>query len=209
MFASQYRFITGPHIAPFSTVTNPPALYVPMGCSNVALFKPVSCGPSNNATGSPSLLTDGHKECEETNLFTYRNPTRWIQIDLQQTNELHAVAIWHRYLYMDVARCVVVQLCNTPDFTTNVTTLFNNDYDNHNGLGEGEDLEYYETCFGKTIPAHGVGARYVRLYCRGFHDSRYSVYVEVEVWGLSQSTSSVTNRPTEKLILQYPNAPFL
>lgn len=69
----------------------------------------------------------------------------------------------------------------SPNFTSGVTTVFNNDRDNSAGLGVGSDQEYAETAGGKSIPVDGVSARYVRLYTSGSSANIYNHYVEVEV----------------------------
>jgi hypothetical protein len=110
--------------------------------------------------------------------------THWIQIDLEYPSKLDALVIWHKYdTNLDVARGVVIQVSDTPEFSSNSVTFFNNDYGNLNRMGVGSDYEYYETRFGKIIPTRGVVTRYVRLYCRGFHQSKESAYLEVEAWG--------------------------
>jgi hypothetical protein len=52
--------------------------------------------------------------------------------------------IWHvQERNAPVFRCVVVQTADDPQFRTNIHTLFNNDYANLLGLGEGTDKQYY------------------------------------------------------------------
>ena len=69
------------------------------------------------------------------------------------------------------------------NFTTNVTTVFNNDIDNSAGLGIGTDLHYIETHEGKLIDAKGVKGKYVRLYSNGNTSNDLNHYIEVEVYG--------------------------
>lgn len=78
---------------------------------------------------------------------------------------------------------VVVQVASDPDFTANVTTVFNNDIDNSLGLGVGKDMHYTETAEGKLIDAKGALARYVRLHSKGSTTYDANHYIEVEVYG--------------------------
>jgi len=78
---------------------------------------------------------------------------------------------------------VVVQVADDPDFTQDVKTVYNNDYDNSSGLGVGTDKEYFETYEGRLIDAKGVEGRYVRTYSRGSTYSALNRQTEIEVWG--------------------------
>lgn len=225
VFAGKQNVPTGPHIAAMNAVTNAPAVLAPKGCLNLALFLTVNSGPSAPSyNGALNRITDGNKESDDTSVVLLRSNTHWIQIDLGQPCELYAIAVWHKFhnqMEMDVARGVVVQVADNPEFSGNVRTLFNNDYDNLNGLGAGSDQEYYETRFGKVIHGLGVQGRYVRLYCRGFHQSKQSAYLEVEVWGVpSLPKSGASYQPVgskkkpagpamEPLKIRLPNPAFL
>jgi hypothetical protein len=79
---------------------------------------------------------------------------------------------------------VVVQAADDAEFTKNVRTIFNNDWENTSGLGIGSDKEYFETQEGKLIDAKGVKARYLRCYSRGSTMTAYNVYQEIEVYAL-------------------------
>ena len=68
---------------------------------------------------------------------------------------LAAILVWHYHAQARVYRDVVVQVSNDKDFVTGVTTVFNNDHDNTNGLGLGRDKEYIETNEGKLFDAQG------------------------------------------------------
>jgi hypothetical protein len=48
-------------------------------------------------------------------------------------------------------RDVIVQLSETADFSSYVTTVFNNDKDNSAGQGYGVNAEYAEVAGGKTV----------------------------------------------------------
>ena len=77
----------------------------------------------------------------------------------------------------------MAQVSDDPDFKTGVTTVFNNDHANLDGLGEGKDREYFETNEGKLVDTHGVSGRYVRCYSDGSTESKLNEYLEVEVYG--------------------------
>ena len=79
-----------------------------------------------------------------------------MQIDLGAPDRLAAVAVWHFHAEARVYHAVVVQASNDPAFKTGVTTLFNNDDTNADGLGKGTDYAYVETYKGRVIDAKGV-----------------------------------------------------
>ncbi len=109
---------------------------------------------------------------------------QWVQIDLESEHDLSAIVIWHDHRYVQVFRAVVVQAADDPDFTSNVRTLFNNDYENLAGLGLGSDLQYFETNQGKLLNTKGAKARYLRFYSKGSNASALNCYTEIEVWAL-------------------------
>jgi hypothetical protein len=78
----------------------------------------------------------------------------------------------------------VVQTSDDENFGSHVRTLFNNDYGNVLGLGEGKDKLYIDTYEGKLIDAKGSEARYVRCYSKGTSREMTNPYTEIEVWGL-------------------------
>ncbi|NUM52793.1 MAG: hypothetical protein HUU46_04035 [Candidatus Hydrogenedentes bacterium] len=82
---------------------------------------------------------------------------------------------------------VVVRTADDADFTANVHTAYNNDYDNSSGLGIGKDKEYIEGYEGRLIDCGGTVGRYVRCYSKGNTTDELNHYVEVEVWGFAQS----------------------
>ena len=78
-----------------------------------------------------------------------------------------------------------MQVSDDPKFVDGVTTLFNNDQANKEGLGPGKDREYFENYEGRLIDGKGVKARYVRLYSNGItYRDPLNRYNEVEVYGL-------------------------
>jgi hypothetical protein len=71
---------------------------------------------------------------------------------------LYAVVVWHAHDTPQIVHDVIVQVADDADFTQNVRTLYNNDYDNSAGLGVGKDKEYFEDYEGRLIDAKGVSA---------------------------------------------------
>jgi len=108
---------------------------------------------------------------------------QWVQIDLGAPARLAAVVVWHFHAEARVYHAVVVQLSSDPEFKAGVTTVFNNDDTNSDGLGKGSDYAYVETYKGRVIDAKGATARYVRLYSNGNTSDELNHYTEVEVYG--------------------------
>jgi hypothetical protein len=109
---------------------------------------------------------------------------QWVQIDLEAAYAIYAIVVWHAHNTPQVCHDVVVQVSEDPNFTRNVKTVYNNDYDNSSGLGAGLDKEYFENYEGRLMDAKGVVGRYVRLYSKGSTFSALNRYTEVEVYGL-------------------------
>ena len=109
---------------------------------------------------------------------------QYVQIDLEDSYNLHAVLIWHFHSQARVYRDVVVQISDDPDFITGVKTIFNNDHDNSSGLGIGKQKEYIEVNEGRLLDTKGSKARYIRLYSKGNTSNDMNHYVEVEVFGI-------------------------
>lgn len=133
--------------------------------------------------GNLSQLTDGVKDHQKKSLIELPAGLQWIQIDLEKTSEIYAVLIWHFHETPRVYFDVVVQLSSDPEFKTDVTTIFNNDFDNTAGLGMGEGKEYVEDYKGRLIDVRAIKGRYIRLYSRGNSFNLLNHYTEVEVWG--------------------------
>jgi len=90
-----------------------------------------------------------------------------------------------------------VKLSTTADFSSAVTTVFNNDTNNSAGQGTGTQAEYAESASGKAITFSPVTARYVRLWTNGSSSNIYNHYVEVEVMaGGGVATPTATPRST-------------
>ena len=114
----------------------------------------------------------------------FKKGTQWAQVDLGQSHEIHAIAMWHDHRYVQAMHDVVLQVSDDAEFKKGVTTLYNNDVDNSSGLGVGTDREYFELHYGRVVAAKGVKARYVRGYSKGGSLSALNCWQEIEVYAL-------------------------
>jgi hypothetical protein len=172
-----------PHVESPRPVARPPFL-APVGVTNLAYRKPVS---TSDETVKPELLqriTDGDKEAVEESIVHLSTGEQWVQIDLGSKCAIYAIVVWHDQREKPIAKCVVVQTSDNENFGTQVRTLFNNDYGDVLGLGQGKDKLYFETYEGRLIDAKGVEARYVRCYSKGTSRKMTNPYTEIEIWGL-------------------------
>lgn len=140
--------------------------------------------PSTNAT-SPfptniSYTTNGNKT--SGNYADLGTGIKWITFDLGQSKDVNDIKVWHCFSDGRTYHDVIVQLSNQPDFSSGVTTVFNNDTDNTAGQGNGSDSEYAEKYYGKDIPFTTVNARYIRLWSNGSTADTSSHYVEVAAY---------------------------
>jgi hypothetical protein len=155
----------------------------PAGTTNLAKGKPVTSSAESTNFGKLEQITDGLKEYQEKYLVELPIGHQWVQIDLGQPSEIHAIVLWHFHAAERVYFDVAIQLADDADFTENVRTIYNNDHDNSAGLGEGDDKEYIEKYEGRLVEAGGEVARYVRLYSKGNTTDDTNHYVEVDVYG--------------------------
>ena len=172
-----------PHLRKEGTGTRHPFMVVP-GLRNLALYKPVT-GSEKPARGDLEQLTDGLIKCDE---FDYVEGPEWVQIDLGNILEIHAVVIWHFYKNPIIYNDVIVQAADDAAFSANVRTLFNNDHDNSAGFGRGEDTAYICRWWGEIVDARGADhsgttAGYVRVYTGRGMNGEPPAYVEVAVYG--------------------------
>jgi hypothetical protein len=172
----------GPNVEPLSDKP-PKPIEVPKGVKNVALGKSVTSSVEPFA-GDLKQITDGLKEPFDDQAVEMKKGTQWVQIDLGEAFEIHAIAMWHDHRYCQAYRDVILQVSDDPEFKTGVTTLFNNDTDNSAGMGVGTDREYFEMEWGRVVPAKGVKARYVRGYTKGSSLSALNCWQEIEVYAL-------------------------
>jgi hypothetical protein len=173
---------SGPNIEPPSD-TAPPPVQVPKGVTNVAAGKPVT-GSVVPFLGDLKQVTDGKKEPIDEDAVEIKKGSQWVQVDLGQSYEIYAVAMWHDHRYVQAMHDVILLASDDPEFKTGVTTLYNNDTDNSSGRGVGTDREYFEMEFGRVVPAKGVKARYVRGYTKGSSQSALNCWQEIEVYAL-------------------------
>lgn len=155
----------------------------PKGVKNLAKEKKVTSSDKSPITGTLDLITDGDKESNDSSYVELHRKVQWVQIDLEADHEIYAIVVWHAHNTPQVYNSVIVQLADDADFTKNVHTVFNNDYENAAGLGAGKDKQYYENYEGKLIDVKGEKGRYVRLYSKGSTFSALNRYTEVEVYG--------------------------
>ena len=174
--------IRAPRIKPVRTKPYPPFL-APVGTRNVALGKPVSSSDPEPVIGDLAMVTDGDKEASEGSFVELGPLLQHITIDLQAEHEIYGIRLWHYHQQPRVYFDVIVQASNDPNFTTAVTTIFNNDMDNSAKLGKGKAMHYVDTHFGELIDARGAHARYVRLHSNGNTTDDLNHYIEVEVYG--------------------------
>ena len=176
---------SGPNIEPpLEAGKLPKPFMAPKGVVNVASGKKVTASLPSTISGNLEQITDGKKEAFDDYVVEMKKGPQWVQVDLGQEYAIAAVAIWHDHRYVQAFRDVIIQVSNDPDFTKDVVTLYNNDYDNSSGLGEGKDKEYFEQQFGRVIDGKGTKARYVRSYTKGSTLSAFNCHTEIEVYAL-------------------------
>lgn len=156
---------------------------IPKGCRNLADGKSVSASDENPIVGELTYLTDGDKDGDEGYEVELAPGTQWIQIDLGESAEIFAIALWHYHRQKRVYHDVVIQISDDPAFRKDVQTVFNNDFDNSAKLGKGTDKVYIETHAGKVIAVPAVRGRYVRFYSCGNTSDNGNHYIEAEVYG--------------------------
>ena len=152
------------------------------GLTNVAIDKDVTSSDPYPIIGDLDLVTDGDKEALDGRFVELAPGKQWVQIDLGEKYEIHAIVMWHNHLDPRVYRDVVVQVSNDPEFKEGVTTVYNNDNDNSSGFGVGKSFEYFENFEGELAPVKGVVGQYVRLWSKGSTSDDQNHYTEVEVY---------------------------
>ncbi|HRI88856.1 MAG TPA: hypothetical protein PK869_11340 [Candidatus Hydrogenedentes bacterium] len=159
----------------------------PKGATILSTGKAVTSSDPDPTNGKLSMITDGEKGYQTEYLTELAAGTQWVQIDLGQQSDIYAILVWHFHAADRVYFDFVVRTADDAEFTKNVQTVYNNDYDNSSGLGVGKDKEYIETYEGRLVNAMKDGkptsGRYVRLYSKGNTSDDTNHYVEVEVWG--------------------------
>jgi len=183
LFVGTPRPIKVSNLEPPEAAANRPPVMVPAGTVLLSRGKPVTASDSYPVIGELGYLTDGDKSGVEGSYVEFGPGVQWAQVDLGAPARLAAVAVWHFHAEARVYHAVVIQASNDPAFKTGVTTLFNDDDTNADGLGKGTDPAYVETYKGRVVDAKGVVARYVRLYSDGNTSDELNHYTEVEVYG--------------------------
>jgi peptidoglycan/xylan/chitin deacetylase (PgdA/CDA1 family) len=116
---------------------------------------------------------------------------QWVQIDLGASKDVNKIKLWHYFGDSRKYHDVIVQLSDDPTFSTDVTTVFNNDTDDSAGLGTGTGSEYSETGTGLNISFNKVNARYARFYSSGSTANSWNHYVEIEIYGGQTQTDNL------------------
>jgi hypothetical protein len=178
---------TPKNIPPGTTVQKPTGKprempLVPKGAVNVALKKKVTASDEEPVIGDLSQAVDGDKEAGDGSYLELGPGTQWVQLDLGQAFQIHALALWHYHGDSRVCRDVVIQSSDDADFIENVRTLFNNDGDNSSGLGLGKDHEYFEHSDGLVLGVKDIKTRYLRFYSKGSTADDMNRFTEVEVY---------------------------
>lgn len=173
---------SGPNIEP-PPKKAPTPIQVPAGVKNVAAGKAVTSSVAPY-TGELTQIVDGKREPLDEDVVEFKKGSQWVQVDLGQPHEIHALAVWHDHRLLQAFHDVILQLSNDPEFKEGVTTVYNNDSDNSSKLDIGTDREYFELEFGRVVPVKGVKAQYVRGYTKGSTLSAINCWQEIEVYAL-------------------------
>ncbi len=182
MFVGTPTNMNVPNLEPASDEARPPFM-APAGTENVALNQPVTSSDPMPIIGELEMVTDGDKQAGDGHYLELGPFLKHVTIDLGAVHDIYAVVLWHYHQQARVYYDVIVQVADDPDFTENVSTIFNNDIDNSAGFGVGDDPHYIETNEGRLIDAGGVQGRYVRCYSAGNNSNDLNHYVEVAVYG--------------------------
>ena len=164
--------------------------------SNVYALNNLAASSSLSSSSSlyrSSNITDGIKDTSNYSDSSPNLNLQWVQLDLGASYDLSSIKLWHYFGDARVYYDVIIQLSSSADFSTGVTTVFNNDHDNTAGLGAGSNSEYTETSSGKNISFTPVNARYARFYSNGSTANPANHYVEIEIYGHYVSTNPLEN----------------
>ncbi len=140
-----------------------------------------------------SYITDNEYSLT-TKIVSTTDAPGWAVIDLGSIQEIGSIltTFWGNWTFDDV----VIQLSTSADFTSGVTTIFNNDTDNSVGAGIGTDGTYteqgyeYNTPRGNLFTVNNVSARYVRVTNRrNWQGADISIFTEIQVFGSSGTSA--------------------
>ena len=176
-----------PTLEVYSEKPRPPFM-APAGLTNLAAKKKVTSSDASPIIGELSMVTDGDKDGADGSFVELAPGKQWVQIDLEKQADIYAIVVWHYHAEGRVYHDVIVRVSDDPKFATGATTVYNNDFDNSSGLGQGKNLEYVDDYRGRVMDAKdakGVPARgrYVRLDSNGNTSNAQNHYIEVEVFG--------------------------
>lgn len=160
-----------------------PDFMIPADVELVSDGKEVTSSDDWPIIGELEFLTDGDKDADEGYYVELAPDLQWVQIDLETSSEIFAIALWHYHSQARAYHDVIVQVSDDPEFGSGATTVFNNDHDDSSGLGRGKDKAYVETYEGKLIDAKGAKGRYVRFYSKGNSTDTMNHYIEAQVFG--------------------------
>ncbi len=160
-----------------------PPFLAPEGTKNVAFGRPVKSTDEAPVIGELKMITDGDNEAGDGSYVELGPFLQNVTVDLGKKHTIYAILLWHYHKQPRVYYDVVVQVADDANFTSNVSTLYNNDLDNSAKMGIGSDNHYVETAEGRLIDAKGVQGRYVRLYSNGNSNDDLNHYIEVSVYG--------------------------
>lgn len=151
--------------------------------------------PTSPSSGWKNLsyVTDGIKSSSNYADSGTGTGLQYIQLDLGKAFDLSYIKLWHLVGYDRQYHDVIVKISNDPNFTTGVTTVYNNDTNNSAGMGTGTNSEYIETTAGLSIPFSTVSARYVRFYSNGSSVNNYNHYAEIELYSQTPTTPASGN----------------
>lgn len=160
-----------------------PTLSVPNTTKLLSAGKSVTASDDFPIIGELDYLTDGDKDAGEGYFVELMDGLQWVQIDLESEATIEAIWLWHYHSQARAYHDIIIQISSDPKFKNNVTTIFNNDFDNSAQLGKGSDNPYVESRFGKLIDAKDTNGRFVRIYSNGNTANDMNHYIEVEVYG--------------------------
>ncbi|MBI4976133.1 MAG: FMN-binding protein [Spirochaetes bacterium] len=164
-----------------------PPFMVPPGLTNLALGRPVTVSMPP-IIGDPAQIVDNVKKSGDFDFVELGKGVQWAQIDLGDVRTIFTVCIWHFYKNSIIYKSVIVRISDDPAFIKDVKTIYNNDYENIAGFGEGKNTTYYARWWGELADArgddyNGVRGRYVRIYTAGGAGGEDTRFVEIAVYG--------------------------
>lgn len=150
---------------------------------------------SNGTLSNPRYATDGVSNNQQQ-LTSIGTGLKYMTIDLGKQISLGQIKIVRNISGPRTYKDLIVQSSKTADFSSGVTTVFNNDKDNSAGLGIGLDAEYVEVAEGRTISCTTSDVRYIRVYSNGSNVDADNQFAEVEALGYPDAQVVDTNDNT-------------